>query len=240
MLLLALTVLACGAWRDHPARAADTTKDAPPTVKVTPGPVIDCTTTVTLKGGGQALYGRTVRHVGFSPDGRSVVTHTDLDVRLWSAATEKALIPPIRPSFSAETMSFRADGKALLSVGYGCMQLFDTATGKPCHDLADARMFPGLERSEKHGHYNATAAAFSPGGPLLLVGDRTSSPAKVFNSVRGHEISRCEPQGTVRRVAFGAVGERLITACSSLRDDAKGEVRLWWAGNGEPIATPCC
>jgi WD40 repeat protein len=237
MLLLALTTLAGGAFRDQPARAADTPRDAPPTVKVTPGPVIDCTTIVTLKDGRQAEYGRNIRHVGFSPDGKSVVTHTELDVRLWSAATGKALIPPIRPSFSAETLAFRADGKALLSVGYGCMQLFDTATGKPCHDLADARVFPGLEKSEKGGHYNATSAAFSPGGPLLLVGDRTSSPAKVFNSVRGHEISRCEPQGTVRQVALGAVGDRLIAACSSLRDDAKGETRLWWAANGESIAT---
>src|SRR5262245_46672539 len=237
ILLLALTVGVAECAVGHPVWAADGPKNAPLTVKVTPGPVIDCTTTVPLKGGGQAIHGMTLQLVGFSPDGKTVVTHTDFDVRLWSATTGKATIPAIRPSFSAESMAFRADGKALLSVGYGCMQLFDTATGKPSHDLADAKVFPGLGRSRKGDHFHATSATFSPGRSLLVVGDRASSTGQVFNSKRGHAISRCEVQGTVRRVACGAVGERLVGACAALRDDARGEARLWWVGNGEPIAT---
>src|SRR5262245_29675142 len=76
ILALLLGVLAAGAGlAAHTEQPAARVAPAPPKiVKITPGPVIDCTTPVPVKPGVQALAGLTIRQVRFSPDGKSVVT----------------------------------------------------------------------------------------------------------------------------------------------------------------------
>jgi RNA polymerase sigma factor (sigma-70 family) len=207
------------------------------------GPVIDCTTLVTVNRG-QQQFGRQVQLVGFSPDGKSVFAQTEYDCRIWAAATGEPITPPLRPGFGAQSAAFRSDGKALLLAGYGCMQLYDAVTGKPCHDLANPNVFPRLPRSKNGAYFHAKAAAFSPVGTLLAVSDDSSSTAMVFQAIRGHMLGQCDPirKGRVRLVAIAsrrsdADDQEFVAAVSCLRDDAKGEVRLFWAASGEHMAT---
>jgi RNA polymerase sigma-70 factor (ECF subfamily) len=216
----------------------------PPALTLTPGPVIDCTITLPDGHGGHAMYGRQVKLVGFSPDGGALFTHTERDCRIWAAATGKPITPRIQPGFGPGTAAFRSDGKALLLAAYGCMQQYDTVTGKPSHDLANPKVFPGLPRSKDGTYGHATAAAFCPVGSLLVTGDHSSKGATVFQSVRGHSLSECPPgpRGHVRLVALAARlsdarDQEFVAAATFDPGNAKGEVRLWWAVNGEPIAT---
>jgi RNA polymerase sigma factor (sigma-70 family) len=217
---------------------------APSPLTITPGPVIDCTTRAAIGRGAPQMYGRQVQLVGFSPDGKAVFTHTDYDCRIWAAATGAPITPPIRSGFGAQSAAFRSDAKALLLAGYGCMRQYDAATGKPYHDLANPRAFPDLPRSRNGAYFHATSAAYCPVGTLLEVGDDASRTAKVFQGVRGHALSECGPltNARVRLVVLAsrrsdAGDQEFVAAVSCLRDDAGGEVRLWWASNGDPIAT---
>jgi WD40 repeat protein len=237
--LVLLGVLAAGtglaAHTEQPAARAARAAPAPPKiVKITPGPVIDCTTLVPVKPGVQAMAGLTLRQVRFSPDGKSVVTHTDYEGRLWSAETGKPLTPPIRAGFVPQCVQFRADGKAMLFAGYGCMQVLNTATGKPLFDLSDPKVLPQLRRSEKYG-FGVSSAAFSPVGSFLLVGDGVFSENAMVYNAKGHLLGKCLAQpGRVRLVAIDPTG---TIAASAVLLDIKAEVHLNEVGNCEPIAT---
>jgi RNA polymerase sigma factor (sigma-70 family) len=210
---------------------------AVPSVKVTAGPVIDCTTLAPTKDGKQGVYGWQVQLVHFSPDGKAVFIHTEYDGRVWNTATGTPISPPIRTGFGPQTVAFCAKGKSLLCAGHGCMQIVDAVSGKPAFDLADAKAFPGLARSKDNRFFgDISGAAANSAGFLVVVGNTPAKEAEVFNTVRGHMLSECPVTGTLGAVAINPAGT--VAACASLRNDTKGDVYLWSVLNGEPVAKP--
>jgi WD40 repeat protein len=226
--MLAL-LLASITWGVAPAgaRAAADAKPGPPqapALKLSPGLVIDTTTLVPIKPGGEKFAsGLRIDCVAFSPDGKSVATHTERDGRLWSVATGKPITPPIRAGFMAQSVTFRADGKAVLFFGHFCMQVYDSATGKPFFDLSDPKVLPGLLRSKKGEYFNGVSAAAFGRTVLLAAGHGAGTNAVLFNA-KGRPLGELLRQpADVRAVALDPTGR--FGACSVLRD-IKGEVVL--------------
>jgi WD40 repeat protein len=114
--------------------------------------------------------GEPIQHPGkvmglaFRPDGRAVLTGSNLTAQQWDVATRRALGPPLRHRLPVRAVAYSPDGRTIATAGDDrTARLWDAATGKPVG-------LPLLHEGE------VTALAFSPDGRLLLTGswDRTA------------------------------------------------------------------
>ena len=99
--------------------------------------------------------------VGFSPDGRSVLTWgMGNDVRVWEADTGRPRYPPLRHRDKCHDLQFSPDGKLMALASYdGSVRVRDFATGAVVSELPT------------HPD-NVYCASFSPDGRLLVTACR--------------------------------------------------------------------
>ncbi len=157
--------------------------------------------------------------IGFSRDGRTVVTGSDdTSLRFWDAATgrEQAVLSGHRGGVFAA--AFAHTGKFLVSgSGDGTVRLWDVDTRKETAALT-------------HGSGNVRRVAVSPDDRTVAVGSNTQDvelwdlvTRRLRQSLPGHH-------GTILAVAFSADGTTLATG------DARGDIRLWDPATGRERA----
>jgi WD40 repeat protein len=101
-----------------------------------------------------------VRCVGFSPDGKTVLLAADGVLRRWRAADGAPLAELLRSRDPITSFVFSPDGKLLSTLGEnGTVCLWEVATSAEC--------CPGLEFAKY-----ANCLNFSPDGKLLFIGSR--------------------------------------------------------------------
>jgi hypothetical protein len=187
------------------------------------------------------------RAAAFSNDGRTLLTATAGEVRLWSTADRRPLGPPLPHPGVIMTAAFSRDGTAVVTCGAdGTARLWDTATGQ-------ARGSPLAHQGP------VEAAAFSPDGQTLATGNWV----EVKDGLRGLILHGGEVRlwrwetgapvgeplacgGRVLALAFGADGRKLAAGGALLGDRWKedntyqltGEARLWQAPAAPPGGSP--
>jgi WD40 repeat protein len=170
----------------------------------------------------------------FSPNGRHIVTASGSlalmagiqgergEVRVWDAATGKAVTPPMVHAGSALWAEFSRDGRLVVSASKdGSARIWDARTGKPVagrllHDQA------------------VVCARFSYDGRRVVTAssDRT---ARVWDVGTGRPVTLpLRHNGPVRHAEFSPDGQRVVTAGGEEFAD-EGEARVWDPATGKPV-----
>jgi WD40 repeat protein/tRNA A-37 threonylcarbamoyl transferase component Bud32 len=148
--------------------------------------------------------------VAFSPDARRLASAGgDLTVRVWEAATGRAILTLRGHGDPVHDVAYSPDGRRLASAsGDGTVRLWDSSDGR---ELRVLRGHDGLVRG----------VAYSPDGRRLAsVGDDRvvrvwdAATGEALHALRGHA-------DRIDGVAFDPDGHRLATA------SADGTIRLW-------------
>jgi hypothetical protein len=148
------------------------------------------------------LVGHTaqVSSVAVSRDGTRLVSGGfDGTVRLWDAATGKALLVLTHGAgVRVFSVAFSPDGTRMVMASGHMARIWDAATGK---EIAVLR-----------GHADTVeAVAFSPDGKRILTGS-SDNTARIWDAVTAKEIAVLSgPDGLMRSVVFSPDGKRIIT-----------------------------
>jgi WD40 repeat protein len=159
--------------------------------------------------------------VGFSPDGRSLLTWgMGKDVRVWEADLGRLRYPPLRHRDKCHDVQFSPDGQSMALASYdGSVRVHDLATGTV---LAELPAHPD----------NVYSASFSPDGRLLVTACRDRT-VRVWDWRDGRLV--CPP--------FEHVKEALIATFTPdgrwvLSASIDGSARAWDWRTGKPITPP--
>jgi RNA polymerase sigma factor (sigma-70 family) len=180
-----------------------------------------------------AATGRAVRRLpkgarvaAFTPDGRTLISFGDYQLRFWDVATGRVLRDKGDGGW-ASCLAVSPDGKYLAAC-CPSERIMDSARIK-VWDLATDRLVHSFVRK---GH-EPSAVAFSPDGKLLAAGYRHDGAIRFWDLARGKEVRVLtgHPLG-VRCLAFSPDGSRL--ASGGALDD--GSLFLWDAATGKAPA----
>ncbi|MBX7218658.1 MAG: SUMF1/EgtB/PvdO family nonheme iron enzyme [Blastocatellia bacterium] len=161
-----------------------------------------------------------VLSVGFSPDGRQLVTASaDHTARLWDLKTGHEILCLKGHRTEVNAAAFSPDGKRVVTAGAdGTAKVWDATTGRELVTLAG------------HGS-SVTSAGFSSDGQRLVTSsqDRT---AKIWDVATGKPLlSLTGHQGGLTSVAFSLDRKRIVTGSSD------GTAKIWDAVSGTCLMT---
>jgi RNA polymerase sigma factor (sigma-70 family) len=162
-------------------------------------------------------YGR----VAFAPDGKTVLFGSgDNSAHLLDIATLKELAPGDGHRGFVDPLSFTADGKGLMTVGFDLTaRLWDRPTG------AVLRQFPVRHSPSKE------ACASSPDGATLACGD-VDGVIRLYERASGRERRALgSHDGPIWALAYSPDGKVLASGGND------HTVRLWDAADGTPLQT---
>jgi WD40 repeat protein len=168
----------------------------------------------------------------FSPNGKTLVSKGQCDIRFWSVATGKEVQQeasakvvhrtrqggvPEEGNWSINCIAFSPDGSKLASGGDDCaVRLWDPATGQELGTL-------------QSGGERISSVAFSPDGKHLAAGGR-DRPISLWEVATGKELRRYgEEKSDVHVVLFSPDGKDLLTAGSG------GTIHLWDMATGSEV-----
>jgi WD40 repeat protein len=159
--------------------------------------------------------------VGFSPDGRSLLTWgMGNDVRVWGADTGRPRYPPLRHGDKCHDLQFSPDGRLMALASYdGSVRVRDFATGTVDSELP---VHPDQVYS----------ASFSPDGRLLVTACRDRT-VRVWDWREGRLV--CPPfEHAKDAVAASFTPDRRWVLSASV----DGTVRAWDWRTGKPVTPP--
>ena len=159
--------------------------------------------------------------VGFSPDGRSVLTWgMGNDVRVWEADTGRLRYPPLRHRDKCHDLQFSPDGRLMALASYdGSVRVRDLATGTV---LAELPAHPD----------SVYSAGFSPDGRLLVTACRDRT-VRVWDWRAGRLA--CPPFEHAKdavAATFTPDGRWVLSA------SVDGTARAWDWRTGKPVTPP--
>ncbi|MFI5456506.1 MAG: PQQ-binding-like beta-propeller repeat protein [Isosphaerales bacterium] len=159
--------------------------------------------------------------VGFSPDGRSVLTWgMGFDARVWEADTGRLRYPPLRHRFKCHDVQFSPDGRLMALASYdGSVRVRDLATGAVVSELP------------AHPD-NVFSARFSPDGRLLVTACRDRT-VRVWDWRAGRLV--CPPfehAGEAFTATFTPDGRWVLSASYD------GTACAWDWRTGHPVTPP--
>lgn len=168
--------------------------------------------------------------VGFSPDGRKLVTGGMDGVRLWHVGKSEPLGPPLpdqrEGSHSIFAAAFSPDGRTIAAVGSdGFIRLWDAET----REL--------LGRPFRGSPFRLSSLAFSPDGKTLATGGEDSM-VRLWNLRSDQPLARrFEEEGgkkgiQIENMALSPNGRRLATS------NGTGEVLMWDVESGRRFGPP--
>jgi WD40 repeat protein len=175
-----------------------------------------------------------VRAVSFSPDGKTLVTSSELmnaertmldrmEARLWEAATGNPLGPPLQHPARVSFVAFSPGGKTILTVSRAdkTARLWEAATGKP--------IGPPLQQ-EVSGQ-----GVFSPDGRTMLIQGDAGAPQL-------WDTATATPLGPPLRQQVGQYGMAVSpdgrTVVTAQPDSYPDTAQLWDAVTGQRIGPP--
>jgi WD40 repeat protein/serine/threonine protein kinase len=168
-------------------------------------------------------HGAAIDFVTFSPDGRTLVTvSSDQTVRLWDAATGRAIGEPLRTDGPVRVATFSPDSRWLLTGGLDkTARLWETATGR--------QVGASIEHIRE-----VVAASFSPDGKTFMTAGKLG-PVRFFETASGKPAGEPLAQrGGVLAAVFSPDGRTLLTG------NADGTASLWDVKSrkrlGQPLA----
>ena len=149
--------------------------------------------------------------VAFSPDGATLATGDDGNVRLWDVATRQETGAPMSSGLGAvQAVTFSSDGAALAAASSdGTVQLWDVATQREAGTTMTA------------GPAAVGALAFTPDGKFLAAGDSDGDVRLWDVATHGQEGATMATGAPVRALSFSAGGTTLATA------EGDGSAELW-------------
>jgi RNA polymerase sigma factor (sigma-70 family) len=160
-----------------------------------------------------------VTAMDFDPDGKIVAVASDKEVHLWNTETQTVVRSLRGHTGPITSVLFSRDSKSLITVGPQVIRLWETASGKKLKDI-------GGKKSQ------GSAAALSPDGTLLAVGD-SEAVIRLWDWANDKQILELpELPDRVRALAFSRDGKTL----AALADGAP--IHLWDVATGKPAAAP--
>jgi WD40 repeat protein len=182
----------------------------------------------------------------FSPDGKRIVTSSDIGIaRVWDAASGQALTEPMEPHgqvewLEAQTVNndltealkrklggrmslaqFSPDGTRIITASPDrTVRQWDALSGQPLTEPLTLA-FKGI----------AWSAQFSPDGRRIVVAtlDKT---VRVWDAQTGQSLAELKTGGGITSVQFSPDGERIITGSTDRT------AQVWDAQNGQPLTGP--
>jgi WD40 repeat protein/serine/threonine protein kinase/Flp pilus assembly protein TadD len=172
-------------------------------------------------------------HVGFSGDGKTVVTVFDNTARLWEAATGRPRGEPLRHDGPIQAVAFGPGDRLLATVGDKTARLWEVATGQAV----------GAPRPHE---CPVLRVAFSPDGQALATGgglrwlDSGGPKGEVrLWKVNGEALAPPVWLETpVECLLYSPDGRVLLTATAGTYQVNTGTVQFWEAYTGRPLAKP--
>lgn len=153
---------------------------------------------------------RGVLDVAFSPDGRTVVTASDVEAglaQIWDTETGRLAVRPIRHYSSAVRVAYSPDGRHVaISYYAGVAQIYDARTGKPAT--------PPLRH--QGGVWDAR---FSPDGRLLATASDDKT-VKLWDAQSGELITTWSAGSATFNIRFSPDGQRLLASSEKI-------VQIW-------------
>jgi eukaryotic-like serine/threonine-protein kinase len=161
---------------------------------------------------------REVVAVGFTPDGKTILTGSGREIHKWDADTGKAMGHPIR--YQGMVFALSPDGRTVLirmDIGESA-QLVETDTGKAI----------GLPLHQQF----LLAAAFSPDGNIVCTGG-TDNTARLWQVATGKSLGPpLAHKMPVKAVAVAPDGKTVLTG------SVDGTAQLWDGIAGKPLGLP--
>jgi len=162
--------------------------------------------------------------VGFSPDGRRIVSGGDTTVRVWDADKGTEIWTLRGHTNWVSSVAFSLDGKRIVSGSWDkTVKVWDADKGNVSLSLK--------------GHTNiVNSVAFSPDGKRIVSGSADST-VKVWDADKASEIVSLSHTGSVWSVAFSPDGKR-IAAAGNIMDEKRitnfqgGVIKVWDADKG--------
>jgi eukaryotic-like serine/threonine-protein kinase len=161
-----------------------------------------------------------VRHAGFSPDGRRVVTVSGFAAHVWDVASGRRVCPPLAHKAVVGQAAFSPDGSRVVTACWGHeARVWDAATGRA--------LTPPL----RHGA-SVVQAAFSPDGRRVVTASDDKT-ARVWDAATGKlALPPLPHDGEVHHAEFSPEGGRIVTAGHDRT------ARVWDAASGKMLYPP--
>ena len=160
-----------------------------------------------------------VRHLGFSPDGRYLVTSSDDQAaRVWDLSTGTLKFPPLSHGSSVVYSEFSPDGARLVTASSDqSARVFDMGTG-------------AMIGVAMHHDYEVVQAIFSPDGANVATASFDDT-ARLWSADSGLPVSEpLKHRYAVNQIAFSPDGKYLVSASKD------GTAQVWSTDAG--TATP--